>query len=95
MEKIMWFKQAQAYHLTNKFPARDYAEIWQEKLQAMEFKACLPGVASGFGFVPPFRSDLETGTDLQDKLVVSISDSIFLMCLQLEEKILGRKLMMT
>ena len=84
----MWFKQAQAYHLTNKFPVRDYAEIWQEKLQEMEFKACLPGVASGFGFVPPFRSDLDTGTDLQDKLVVSISDSMFLMCLQLEEKIL-------
>ena len=84
----MFFKQAQLYHLTNKFPSKDYAAIWHEQLQEMEFTACLPGVASSFGFVPPYRSDLDTGTDLKEKFVVPISDSLFLMCLQLEDKVL-------
>jgi recombination associated protein RdgC len=48
----------------------------------------LPGVASSFGFVAPFRTDFNTSSDLETNLVVAISESMFLMCLQLEDKIL-------
>lgn len=74
----MWFKQIQLFQLSSSIP-RSAVDL-TEKLQLLEFKACLPSMPFSMGWVPL--------VDEADAPLVRGVNHCMMMCLQVEEKIL-------
>nr|MCH9769544.1 recombination-associated protein RdgC [Gammaproteobacteria bacterium] len=76
----MWFKQAQLFQFSKPIPTS--AAQLSAQLEAAEFSACLPTLPSSCGWVAPI-DETEEGALLAYK-----ADKFYMICLQLEEKIL-------
>lgn len=74
----MWFKQIQLFQLSSAMP-RSVVDLTAQ-LQSLTFKACLPSMPFGMGWVPL--------VDEADAPLVRGVDHCMMMCLQVEEKIL-------
>jgi len=76
----MWFKQAQLLEFNQSINLSETSLL--EKLEPFNFKACLPTMPSSMGFVSPVDADDET------KPLVKSIPGYFMLCLQIEEKLL-------
>lgn len=75
----MWFKQVQLFQLTTPIKAIDTASI-SEKLEPLAFQDCIPSMPFSSGWASPLEED--------DAPLTRVLNGCFLLCLQIEEKIL-------
>jgi recombination associated protein RdgC len=74
----MLFKQIQLFQLTNRMPSS--ANVLAERLHPLAFRPCLPSMPSSMGWVSPIDED--------DMPLVRGMNGCFMICLQIEEKML-------
>ena len=74
----MWFKQVQLFQLTT--PIKHSTQVLIERLEPLEFRACMPSMPSSSGWVSPLEEE--------NAALVRTLNGCHMICLQIEEKIL-------